>query len=294
MAKKRKKKKRAKKPAEKKKAPSRSNNESGDSSVNNSELIDEYMSDFGRKLLMTLIGILVAYLIVYVGTMVRNNVKEYRYIGQEKQQIRTIAVQGVGEVEANPDVAETNIGMTATASTTKAAQEEVNKTMSDLIAGMKELGVKADDIQTQEYNVREEYEYSDGEREKVGYRVTQGVKVKIRDLSKASEILSLATEVGANQVGGLQFDIEEPEELKQKARKEAIKNAQEKAKKLSQSLDVDVVKVISYNESFPSGPITYMEKTAPMGRGGDSVSEPSIEPGSQEVKVNVNITYEIR
>lgn len=258
-----------------------------------SSLVDKYMSDFGRKLLMTLIGILVAYAIVYLGTLVRNNVKEYNYIGQQDQATRTISIQGTGKVEATPNVATTNIGMAATATTSQAAIDEVNTVMNDLISRLKDAGVESKDIQTQDYSVREDYDYTEEGRELLGYRATQSVRVKIRDLNNSNKILSLASEAGANNVGGLQFDIEDPEDLKQQAREKAIKNAKQKAKKLSDSLGVRVVDVISYNESFPSGPVHYTEK-ATMGRGGDAAVEPTIEPGSQEVQVNVNITYQIR
>ena len=61
---------------------------------------------------------------------------------------------------------------------------------------LKELGVESKDIQTANYNVYPQYDYTDGKSALKGYQVSQNVTVKIRNLDKADQILGLAGEVG--------------------------------------------------------------------------------------------------
>jgi uncharacterized protein YggE len=258
-----------------------------------SAITSKEMDDFGRKLLMVLVGILVAYAIIYIGTLVRNNVKEHKFIGQEPKTERTLSVSATGEVEAKPDVAETTIGVTFSSSTVKKAQDKNTKIINNLISKLKELGIEEKDIQTANYNVYPNYNYtSDEGRALEGYKVSQSVEVKIRDLSKASKVLGLAGEVGANDVGGLQFDIEKPEELESQARQESISKAKEKAQRLADNLGVEIVGVVSYSEN-KQGEMRPIYKES-LGHGGSADSpKPQIESGSQDVKITSNVEFEI-
>jgi len=70
--------------------------------------------------------------------------------------------------------------------------------------------------------------------------------------------------------------------------------AKVKAKAMSEYSGVRLGRVVTFSESgaFPT-PIFYRE--AALGIGGDfSKAEPIIEPGSQELRLNVAVTYEIR
>lgn len=252
-------------------------------------------NDFVRRLFVTLVGVLLVYVIVLAGALIRNELKKYDAIGRAPKNERIIVVEGQGKVTATSDIAMTTMGMTAEGKTVAEAQEKNTKVMNALIAKLKELGVDTKDIQTTNYSVFPKYNYTDGRgQELVGYEVQQQVTVKIRDLSTSSDVLALAGEVGANSVSGLSFTIDDPEVYKAQARDEALGKVADKMRSLSNALGVRIVGIVSYNEyeGGVGGPVPYWMKSY-EGMGGGVVT-PTIEPGSNEVMMNVAVTFEIR
>lgn len=257
------------------------------------------LSEGARKLLATLIGILLVYLIVWIGAQIRNELLAYNYIGQADRQLQTITVQGDAEVDVIPDVAKTTIGFRAEAAAVQDAQEENTEVINRLIDGLQGLGIAEKDIQTQNYNVYPRYNYTESRgQELIGYAVDQSVQVTIRDTENANQVLRLAGEVGANSVGSLQFEIDDPEVYEEQARDDAINEAYTKAYELAQRLGVKLVRVVSYNE-YSSGnnpyPYAFEERAMAMdsavGYGGGA---PSIQAGSETYVMNVSVTFEIR
>jgi uncharacterized protein YggE len=247
----------------------------------------------GGRMMLVLLGILLVYVIFWVGTLIRNNIKEYNHIGFADRSERTIVVDADAKVTATPDIAETNIGMIAEGETVEEAQARNTEVMNGLIEGLKALGIDEADIQTANYNIYPRYNYTESEgRVLDGYEVSQSVVVKIRDLDKANAVFALAGQSGANSVSGLEFIIDDREVYRTQARELALTKAAQKAKILANALGVEIVGIVSYDE-FENGiapPRAYaLESDA--GLGGAS---PSIESGTLEVFMNVSVTFEIR
>ncbi|MBU0596662.1 SIMPL domain-containing protein [Patescibacteria group bacterium] len=246
-----------------------------------------------KKLMMVLISILLVYIIVWFGTLIRNNIKEFSFIGEEDRSERTITVEATGEITAVPDIAVTTMGMSVLSDTVAEAQRLNTESMNSLIAELKKLNIAEEDIQTQNYNVYPSYNYTEIGQELRGYEVSQNVTIKIRDLDKANDVLSLAGEVGANSVSGLQFTIDDPDVYRQQARDEAFTKVNEKAEALSSALGVKLVKVVSYYEydNSLSAPYRSVALDSGFGLGGGM---PDIEPGSTDISLNISVTFEIR
>lgn len=129
-----------------------------------------------------------------------------------------------------------------------------------------------------------------------GYTVQQSVSVKARDFTKVGSMLADVVTSGANSVSQLNFTMDDPTEVQSQARAEAIQKAKVKAKSIAKAGGFRLGKLLSIEEGG----------IAPMyygyGMGGiekqslDSMAAPApaIEAGSQEVKVNVTLRYEIR
>ncbi|HBB38325.1 MAG: hypothetical protein UV82_C0002G0023 [Candidatus Magasanikbacteria bacterium GW2011_GWD2_43_18] len=251
--------------------------------------------EFSQKIFFTLLAILLVYVIFFVGTLIRNNIEEYYHIGQADRQERTITLDGTAKVTATPDIAMTTIGMVSTGETVAGAQEANTTVMNQLTARLAELGIASEDMQTTNYNIYPQYNYTSEEgRLLEGYEVSQSVSVKIRDLEKANAVIALAGEVGANNVSGLQFTIDERDVYLEEARTEALKKVYEKANALSQSLGVRIVSIVSYGEYETSGGYdSFGYDKAVYGLGG-AESAPDIQSGSMDVEMTVHVTFEIR
>jgi len=251
---------------------------------------------FGRKIILTLVGVLVAYSIVWVGTEIRNNLRSYENIGYAPKTERTLRVEAEGKVTVKPDIGLTTIGMISTAETVGAAQENNSRIMTDLVARLKAMGISEADIQTANYNIYPQYQYTEKEGQVLtGYEVRQSVAVKIRDLAKANAVIALAGEVGANTVSGLEFTIDDRDAYIEAARAEAMEKLSKKASLLSEELGVRLVSVVSYDEyeEGTGGPIP-MYATGGLKAGDAMARSPSIEVGSNDVILHTVVVFEIR
>jgi len=230
-----------------------------------------------------------AVLIVFFSARALNEIKGYN----RPFPASTINVSGEGKIFVKPDVAVVNIGVLKQGadlvSTQRAATDVINK----IVEMLKRENVEEKDVKTTSYSISPRYDYKDGTQIFRGYEVHQNLEVKLRDLGKVGGILSRSAEFGANQVGSIQFTVDDPKAAREEARAAAIKDAREKAMKLAKNLNINLKKLVSYSES--SGglppPTPFFGKAAEFGLGGDF---PSIPSGENEVNVFVNLVYEIR
>lgn len=218
----------------------------------------------------------------------------------------SITVMGEGEAFIIPDLATFSFTVTADAATVSAAQEDVTEKVDTVIEAMKSMGIDEKDIKTTDYSVWPKYTYTQapctqfycppGEQKQDGYTANHSVTVKIRDTDQAGTALALAGDNGATNLSGISFTVDDPSAVTAEARALAIKDAKEKAEVLADELDVNLKKVISFYDSTDNGVMPYYAESVGYGMGGDKVSAsvPSIPTGENRVKVNVNITYEIR
>src|SRR3989339_179168 len=250
----------------------------------------------GKKVLMTLFGVLLVYGIFYIGTLMRNNIKQYYYIGQADKMERTIIVAGFGKITASNDVAVTTLGFSNTDKDVAKAQADNKAVMDKVFADLKGMGVEDKDVQT-DYRVYPDYNYTQDKGQVLkGYRIENKLTIKIRDLTKTSQILGLVGKYGLTEVAGLSYTIDDSESIKATARAKALANAKVKAQELAAQLGVNLGNVVSYNE-YEGGNSYYPMKAAVpemmLGMGGVDTSPANISSGSQDVAINVNVVYEI-
>ncbi len=246
-------------------------------------------------ILACLAGVFVIILSLFFIFKIKNVAREYGYIGRAPLTQYTITIDGEGKVTATPDVAVVSLGVQSDAKTVKAAQGDNSKKMNDIVSAVKATSVKDADIQTTPYNIYPKYNYdkNTGASNIVGYTVSQSVTVKVRNLDSVGGILFKAGELGANQVGGVQFTVDNPENLKVQAREKAIENARTKANVLFDKLGLKPGRIVSYNESGPGSVYPVYMKEAAYGMGGGAPA-PSIETGSLDITVDVSLTFEIK
>jgi uncharacterized protein YggE len=212
----------------------------------------------------------------------------------------TISVSATGEVWAKPDLALINLTVVNEAKTVAEALSENTERMNKVISFIEEQGIEEKDIKTTSFNIYPRYEwhkdteiYPEGERVLVGYEVIQNLQVKIIDMAKIGEIIQGATDAGANQIGDLQFTIDDQDEFKKQAREQAIEKAKTKAKELASQLGVKLIRISNFTESSVLPSFYVLEKAEALGMGGEAPA-PQIETGENKIEVTVSITYEIK
>lgn len=224
----------------------------------------------------------------------------------EPSSYRSFSVSGEGKIAAIPDVAQFSFSViTEGGKDIAAIQQENTRDTNRAIALLKDNGVEGKDIKTASYNLQPRYQYFSCPVNKnstakpcppaeiVGYSISQIVSVKIRNFEKTSEILSGIVQSGVNSVSELSFMVDDKTEIENQARQEAIADAVKKAKSIAQAGNFNLGKILSISEN--SSPIFYRSaKSFGMSASEDAIISPNIEPGSQEITINIALTYEIR
>jgi hypothetical protein len=201
----------------------------------------------------------------------------------------TISVAGEGRVTVEPDIAELTIGVEATAPTVAAAQADASARMRTVIDTMAGMSVARADMRTARLSISPVYDQRDASRLR-GYQVSNVVRAKLRDLNAIGPIVDAVSAAGANRVDGISFDVEDLTPVKNQARALALANARQKADQLAALSGVRIVGVKSIVESDAGvSPVRFERATAlaaPAAGG-----PPPIEPGTQEVRTHLAVTY---
>lgn len=204
-----------------------------------------------------------------------------------------INVSGQGKVTGKPDTLTVGLGVSVLRPTVDRATADAAALAAAIIDALKANGVAEADIQTANYTIYPEYDWS-GERQRLtGYRVNNEVRIKIRNLDNSGTILDAATSAGgdATVVSNLAFSIEDDAELLQMARTAAWADAEGKARQLAQLAGLNLGSALSITESISYyTPPIYYERA--MAEAADGAATP-IESGSQDVIVNIQVTFRI-
>lgn len=210
---------------------------------------------------------------------------------------RTITVSAEGKANVAPNIATIMFGVVSEGKDPKVLQEENVKKVNDAIAFVKAQGIDAKDIQTQQFSLNPRYRWipDDGRQLFDGYTLRQSVVVKVRDFEKVNAILAGLAGFGINEISGPNFQVEDPDQYLNEAREEAFRKARAKVDAMARQNGVRVRRVVTFSEGSGGYPIYYDRAVAmEAGKGGDMPPMPTIEPGQEEVTVQVSVTYEIR
>lgn len=207
---------------------------------------------------------------------------------------RTISVMGLGEAKAKPDMAVINSGVLTEAPTARDALAKNTAAMSSVIDALKKAGIAEQDIQTSNFSVSPQYPpYQPNQHQAPrisGYQVSNQVTVRVKNLAKLGTILDALVQVGANQINGIAFDIDQPKPLQNEASKLAVADARAKAELYAASAHVSLGRVLQISEmtgfTGPQ-PVYAMDKMAVQ-------NAVPIAPGQQTLSANISIVYEIQ
>jgi len=242
---------------------------------------------FQNKFFQFLIFVLLISVIVFLVTAIGNNAKIDRS--------DTITVQGEAEVYAVPNIATINIAVVTEASNVEKAMSSNTEKMNNIINSLKtDFNIDEVDIQTQNFSINPRYEWTESERNLVGYEINQLVNVKIRNLDIIGDVIQKSTELGANDISNLSFTFDDDEALKEEAREKAIQNAKDKAEALGKDLGIKIVKIVDFYESssVPTPRAVYYNEAMKISL--DSATSADIEVGQNKITSTVSITYLIK
>lgn len=204
----------------------------------------------------------------------------------------SFSVTGTGRASIAPNEAVVRAGVQARGATAEAAQDQMNSVINKVSQAVQNLGIPKADIQTENYNINPEYDYANGTQRITGYSGNTNLNITVSDIKKVDSVIDTATTNGANVISGADFRNSDDTKAMDEARDKAVADAKSKAKMAAKAAGFKLGKLISYQENTGGD-----GKVIPFAadRAGGSVTNPTqIEPGTNEVVVNVTLSYQIQ
>ena len=206
--------------------------------------------------------------------------------------VGSITVTGNGSMTLKRDQATTSLSVSVLKATAKEAMGLATTTYNGLRKAIIDAGVKTDNVTTSGISLYPEYEYIDKSGPQLkGYRATLSMSV-VTTVPLAATVLDTAVAVGGDavQIGGVSFDVANPDAVTDTSRVRAIASAKMKAADYADALGEKLgraTKVVENGSATPT-PIYYAKASAAMA---DAAVE--MDPGTQKVTSNVTVTFEL-
>lgn len=205
---------------------------------------------------------------------------------------RQVTVVGTGEVQGVPDALTADVSIEYTATDVTTAMNHTSERQQAVITALEDAGVDRKDISTTQVSLQPQYS-SDGSSSPTitGYRASNSISVKIREVNSASAALALIVSTGgdATRINAVSFSIDNDSQLVRDARGRAFEDAKNRAEQYAQLSGLKLGKVISISEQPGSAP---PPPPMPTPRGVMASPVP-LEPGQQTVSFSVTAVWQL-
>ena len=199
-------------------------------------------------------------------------------------------------VSLDPDIANLSAGVTTVAPTAVEAMRQNARQMNQVVDRIESLGIDEDDIQTSGIELNPDYQYNQSTGQQVfrGYRVSNRVSVKVRDIPRTGEILDALVAVGATDIGGIGWGVDDPSEAVEEARTMAWATGRERAMTYARMAGYSDIRLLEVSENvMTSRPMPYNEIVVTGARAVSASDTTPVRPGQANVSATVNFTYEL-
>ena len=207
----------------------------------------------------------------------------------------TLTVGGTGQVSVAPDMATLRVGVETQAETATEALAANSQAAQRVIDTLKGQDVADKDIQTANFSIFPVYENTNRrepgpeEPRVLGYRVTNQVMARIRNLDELGALLDATVSQGANRIDGVEFGLQDDAEQADEARRRAVQDARRKAEVYAEAAGVELNRIRSIDEGG-GGPMPVRDMAF---RAEASSMEVPIASGEMTVTASVQIVWEI-
>ncbi len=200
-----------------------------------------------------------------------------------------ISVTGEATVSVPPDLAEVEAGVTSDAKTAQAASDTNNTAMGKLLLALKNAGIDARDIQTSRLSLQPEYAPNrTGPAAITGYRASNRVTVRLRDVTVVASTIDMLVAAGATDIGGINFMVSQASKLLDDARTQAMADARRKAEIYAKAAGVTLGAPLNISEQGSPGPMPFRKMM-----GGMAAATP-VAQGEETLQVTVHVSWAIK
>ncbi len=201
-----------------------------------------------------------------------------------------ISVTGEATVSVPPDQAQIDAGVTTEAKTAREASDANNAAMGKVLLALKGASIEEKDYQTSRLSLQPESapNRSTGPATIVGYRASNRVTIRLRDVSKVASMIDTLVGAGANDIGGINFTVSQASKLLDDAREQAIADARRKAEIYAKAAGVTLGAPLSISEGGTPVPIPYRRMAVGM------AAAAPVAQGEETLQVTVAVSWAIK
>jgi uncharacterized protein YggE len=211
-----------------------------------------------------------------------------------------LTLSAEGRSTRTPDLAVFSAGVESTARNAADALAANSARMNRVIAALKAAGIAERDIQTSNLNLSPVYapqlpqpdgSYDNSRPKIVGYQVSNNVSVRQRNLAEFGRVIDTLVSVGANQVNGPSFEMDNPDAALDEARTDAMKKARARADLYARAAGLKVVRILSISESggyMPQPQVMYAKAAM-----ADMAAPTPVAPGEVSMNAQVSVLFEL-
>jgi len=203
-----------------------------------------------------------------------------------------ISVSGEAHISVPPDLAFVDAGVATDAKTAREASEANNVAMGKVMAALKSASIDPKDIQTSRLSLQPQYAPNrSGPSPIVGYRASNRVTVRIRDITKVANVIDTLVGAGANDIGNVNFEVADASKLLDDAREKAVADARRKAEIYAKAAGVTLGAPLSISEEGTPQPMFRAKMAMPMGA---AAAPTPIAQGEETLSVTVAVSWAIK
>ena len=203
---------------------------------------------------------------------------------------RWISVTAEGESSVEPDLAIVSFAVSGDGRELAATRDDVNTRSSAVLAKLREVGLKAADLNAPDVGIHPQYDYRKGQR-LTGYRVIRHMTARVRDLERLGAVLDGVVSAGANEVHGAQMTSSDPSASEHEALRLAVAAARAKAAAIADAAGIAVGPVVRIEEEPEHGPPMPKMRMMAMAEAADVPTE--VAAGDLTVTRRIRAWFEI-
>lgn len=206
----------------------------------------------------------------------------------------TISVSARGVIKTEPDMATVRFSVVTAGDTPTQAQDDNAEASASAMNAVRGLGIEEADIQMDNLQLMPQREYDQERRIYVenGFEATRSVEVHVRDLDQLPELMSRLVDTGANRINGVQYGLDDREQVELDALALAVRRAREKASVMAGALDERLGAVWQISEQGISVPQPMLRMDAmEMASMSKDANPDAFAAGELEVSASVTVVF---
>jgi uncharacterized protein len=222
-----------------------------------------------------------------------------------------LSINAEGETRRTPDIAMFSAGVVTQSATASGAIRDNSARMSAVVAALRQAGIAEHDIQTSTISLNPVFTNPDRDamirarelgqplppeaniRRIVGYEARNTVQVRVRNLANMGRVIDTLVSVGANEINGPNFTLDQHQAALDEARLDAVTKGRQRAELYARAAGLRVARILSISETGGYHPMR--ESIMVTGARMDAVAPPPppVAPGELTLGVNVTMQFEL-